>query len=32
MAYPKKFGMGHTMYLNLSEEDKKNIKELIKSK
>lgn len=29
MAYPKKFGMGHTMYLNLPEEDKKNIKEFI---
>lgn len=29
MAYPKKFGMGHTMYLNLSDEDKKVIHELI---
>ncbi len=29
MAYPNKFGMGHTMYLDLSEEDKKHIAELI---
>ena len=29
MAYPTKFGMGHTMYLDLSEEDKKHIAELI---
>ena len=30
MGYPKKFGFGHSMYLNLSEEDKNTIKELIK--
>ena len=30
MAYPKKFGFGHSMYMSLSDEDKKLIKEIIK--
>lgn len=30
MKYPKKFGYGHSMYLNLSETDKATIQDLIK--
>ncbi len=30
MAYPPKFGMGHSMYLNLSTEENNTIKELLK--
>ncbi len=30
MRYPSKFGMGHTMYLNLPDEEKQFIKEFIK--
>ena len=32
MAYPKKFGMGHTMYLDLSDSDKDVIKSLTNKK
>ena len=32
MAYPKKIGLGHNMYMDLSEDEKINIKELIKDR